>query len=285
MYNLLAFTVFAAGGWAVLRMARNDSGKSWSQGLPIAALAFPATVLYLTLPMVIDVATAIRYVAPVLVGIAPPCLAMGLVSLRGVRIRSFPGSGIPLVLALVLFWLFLPVTGKHLIRMSTLHTTVSFPPTEQFAKTSKEYLSSAHCAAWRDIQEKTVAGEGILVRISTPYCADFKRNHIFLASDPGLVNPAIPLGPRNKAGDLAQWLTGMGVRYVLWESSGRAIKTNQAHNQSFQKYYWLPLYRRLSVANITFHQWLSELAASPAGALILPGVYLIDLQAGASPGP
>src|SRR6185503_421900 len=77
----------------------------------------------------------------------------------------------------------------------------------------------------RQVQNTIQRGETVLVWTAVPFLLDFGRNRILSASEPGFANPWLrfPAGISEDA--LVQYLRSWGVRYVLFEADGYAIKS------------------------------------------------------------
>src|SRR5256885_6413693 len=121
------------------------------------------------------------------------------------------------------------------------------------------YMTSPNAMLYyRSVQSRMEADSTGLAWIVAPFQLDFRRNRIFSVSEPGLINPALHFPAGADLDSLRNYLRKWGIRYILIETSGAAVKDvarlelylNAKHS----------VYRKLGAYGIYFRKSLLALA-------------------------
>ncbi len=231
-YGLMVLFLLAVACYVLFVLVSGSMAPTRHRYLPIVAAACLAGVIsYLFNGLLFNPDLAVRYSCPVLLASFPfAVLAMALVlpgTVRPSGVFNLSGMGM-LVLAMpallvVLFW---NNFITRLERAYSLHETISFDLNESYLAYNRYVFSDAARQAMRAIQSRTEPGEKIFAWVSMPMHLDFSRNDIYTLREPALLNPWLDLPYSGNPLDTVHYLKGQGVRYILWETSGYGMPTD-----------------------------------------------------------
>ena len=119
-------------------------------------------------------------------------------------------------------------------------------------------MSGEAKAAVSDVQRLVPEGETLVAWISLPLHLDYRRNRIFDVEPAGLASPAqdFPFDGDAEAGE--EYFLRHGVRYVLWQYSGTAVRlAKQLLNESASRFAHI---RRNARNTLAFNRMLFDLS-------------------------
>ena len=110
------------------------------------------------------------------------------------------------------------------------------------------------------LQDAVPPGETILTRLDKPYLLDFRRNPIFIADWPGMTSPPPGMPLSGDAQALADYLRGVGVRYVAYSYANEANCPRTAEWRALRQPQGATPLGRIQVAHaFAFHDQLEDL--------------------------
>jgi len=102
------------------------------------------------------------------------------------------------------------------------------------------------------------AGSAALVWTVAPFQFDFSRHRLFTATESGLINPGLHFPAGADLESLRNYLRNWGIRYILIEKSGGAVKDAKVLESYLKAKY--SLHRKLADYSIYFRKSLLGLA-------------------------
>lgn len=259
-YNVLVGALAAAAvAAAVAVRARGAGGATAVVALGAAAAG---VAVYVIDGMLFEAQTAVRYAAPVLVAVAPIALAL-LGVLGAPRGRIAPAAAVAATLALAV--LFGPALGRRVYRIGVLHSGVSLPVDADYLKYMAFALGDRARAGVRAAQDAVPAGAPLMAYIAEPFWLDLRRNPVTTVAEPGLANPWVDLPERGGADAFVKWLHGQGIRYLMVQYTGPAVKGTREFIDALGSAH--PHYRKIARRNLAFRRAVEALA------LRVPTVY------------
>ncbi len=204
---------------------RRPSDKRTTESLAFAALGIAVPTVYLLNGHLFTAEWAIRYSCPVLLGCFPVAcfglLRLGDAHSAGYRRRVVLSVGLIAVAILT----FAGTFCSRVQRAFQHRTLLAFPLDQDFADCSTHIVSQNEMLYCRFLQSIMEADSSALIWIVAPFQLDFSRNRLLSVSEPGLINPALHFPAGADLDSLGNYLHKAGIRYVLIETNGTAVKT------------------------------------------------------------
>jgi len=234
-----------------------------------------------------DPDTQIRYSCPVLIAILPlaililgkqydiPKSDVSVVACKGI----FDRFRIPSVMLLILIIMVVFFGPALLERMSLVYhrrTVLAFPLPMGYIGFNTTMFTEAARNDIRNVQNKTEENQKILAWVSVPFHLDFSRNKIFTVSEPGICNPWLRFPLNGSTEDIRKFIKDMGIRYVIWEYKGAALKKESEFNSYLRSPFLI--YRKIAVYNLYFRKMLKALAEENRVIYNQNGIVIIDIQ-------
>jgi len=192
---------------------RRDRNAPHRAELAVAVAAGVAVVAYyLAIPYVYNVRQGMRYVAPLLI----PTAALAVLAAAHLR-----GGAATRVLAVatcagLVVGMFVRPTADRVVEAVTARTQVSF----QIGPNNFNLNRYAfHRTTWEIIhaaQATIPPGAPTLAWVATPFHLDFARNPVYTIPDPAFSERWLHIPINDHPEDLAAFLRGRGIRYVMW---------------------------------------------------------------------
>ena len=199
------------------------------------------------------------------------------ISIRHKTIISQYGMSLTTLLVLILIAGYF---GDSLLKRINLayHNKVSieFPFPPGYIGFNRSVLNNDTRNAVLEIQNMTEKDHKILAWISIPFYLNFTRNKIVTVSEPGLSNKWLDLPINGESGNLRKYLSQMGIRYIIWQYQGGAIKKDSVFKNYLKSPY--PIYRKIGLYNLYFREVLFELAKENLIIYNQDGIMIIDIR-------
>lgn len=247
-------------GLAGLFYARLTSTVPKGHGLEAVVAAGLATMLvFLVHGHIFNIGAAIRYSCPVLMG------GFFFVILAFSRAQSKTGTLVGLwscrLAALVLLGTIVTFTGSFLRRLETAvrnRTLLAYPVDQRYEKFCLDTLADKEASYCWQVQTNLPVNAAALVWTSAPFHLDFTRNQLLVTSEAGLISPALHFPSGMSVAELACYLRGIGVEYVLMEVRGVVVR--QYLDLKYLQESNDPVERKLGRYGAYFRGALAELA-------------------------
>lgn len=262
-YNFTIFTLMAAVLISLYLLFRNRERLN-RMYIAVGLCAFVATIaVYLVnghITRYLD--DTVRYTAPVIVAVIPASvliLARGFWRFSNVTAGRFapalPITTVLVALQIMVAGMFADVFLSRIIIAKNYGMALPylFKP---FIGFNRFALNDDVRPLIRKIQSKTIEGSKILVWVSLPFQFDFKRNQILNIEAAELVVDRIE-GERNPE-KLRKVLKAIGVRYVLWQSTGMGMERESSLREDSQ----IPILRKESISKLELRGLLRSLENS-----------------------
>ena len=197
----------------------------------------------------------------------------------GVKHKKVSSQYVMLSTMLLIFIILIGCFGNSVLeRINLVHhkrTVLAFPLPLGYVGFNKTMLNNNTKKDVRIIQNKTEEGQTILAWTSIPFHLDFARNKILTVSEAGLCNPWLDLPLNSKLEDIRKFLNKRGIRYVILEYKGFAIKDEDG----FRSYLRAPflIYRKIASYNLYFRKMLIVLAKENLIIYNQNGIMIIDI--------
>jgi hypothetical protein len=205
----LASGALALSRWQVLDGAERAGAVTLAVSVLGTVLAYFFVVLVLGRYFA-DYDTALRYVIPALIAVAPASIALaGRFLASGIaQVRSFISVGLYSAFAVVALLVFAPSFAQRSVQARDFHHVLAFRYSSLTAEYQSRYtqLTSPEQAGFvNQMQQSIPPGAPILAAISTPFWLDFRRNPIYDVTPAGMHAP---------------WAHIPHVQYVIWDYAG-----------------------------------------------------------------
>jgi hypothetical protein len=199
--------VAAMGICALLLLRDKTAGKTIACAASGVATFF--VFLYVLGPIHAGYQHALRYFAPILIGLAPAIFGLTAVSAR----RAW----IPLLVAAIPLATFIPSLKTRVQLALTAHSISAFSwlvKEPGYRDYNWRVLYGPEKEIVKTLQGKVPAGEPILAWINAPFYLDYKRNPIIDTEPGGIASP---------------WANIGSARYLIWDYDGYATRSEEEY--------------------------------------------------------
>jgi len=229
-YMLILVALLVAAGFSLYGLSQKRFAKDSKEIVLVPAAALSASVCLFIFGRMIDIETALRYAIPILIAILPVSILFVEKYFRNSSHTLIKNCGHALLaLYLLIGVMFTGTFVDRVKRISQQRTLISFPMSNQYRDFMRYIFSGQREEEVRSVQSTIKAGEPFLAWISTPFFLDFSRNRIVTLEVcdtlGGVYNDEIPSDVDIET--FWNFFRKLGVRYILWEYNGAAVKDDQ----------------------------------------------------------
>ena len=157
-------------------------------------------------------------------------------------------AGMVLLCAAIVLGLFAKSVVIRASRMVRARTMIPFVLGSDYQRYFESLFQHEAVEAVLSAQRATARGQVLLTWISLPFHLDFTRNPIVSMDSPGARRLSLELGQGADAEDLRRHLQAQGVRYVMWQYEGQAVRRGPEYGPTFG------LFRSLALRSEAVHR-------------------------------
>ncbi len=229
--------------WCVLivfhgrRQGRDEDGLlAWSVVSCATLLIFYLVIVLVVGRFLLGYNTALRYACPVFLAVAPAAAvfagkALSTIQPKGImeKLRPWPAVIVIALPTALLSWAFFEPLVARIEQAVAYGHVLSFRPWSQspvFLGYNQFALSAKAKSEVSSMQHLIPEGETLVAWISLPLHLDYRRNRIFDVQPAGLGAPMQDFPFGGDADEGIEYFRRHGVRYVLWQYTGAAVRND-----------------------------------------------------------